>query len=155
MCHRKCPVHKYGPLLAIAILAGCGFKEYRDVSALPENAPLVNQEYLLREELLLHAVARNNNKVTDYYTITTKPGFAGRYVVFRRVLPVGTLLRIKQVQECTTWLCSDKQLLVELPGLPYSDHPITVRDTFDGIDMLTYENGRATINPHLLESAKR
>jgi hypothetical protein len=142
--------------LAISI-AGCEFATYRDVSSRVENAALIGQEYRTHEEVLIHAVTMDPNyrKVTDIYTLTPKPGFAGREVVFQRPLPAGSLLRVVRVEECTNWWCYRTQLIVELPGMAFGDHPISVSETFGGHDIFKLEKGQRVISTPLLEPIRK
>jgi hypothetical protein len=66
-------------------------------------------------------------KVIDYYVITRTPGFMGRYVISRNVIPAGTTARIVRIERCTNWWCRESRIIIKLPSEQYGDHPVTVR----------------------------
>ena len=95
-------MNKYSLFLLMFILMGCK-AEYEDVSDEPKYSNLINTEYRILEELLVHGVNLGDvrRQEIDIYIVSKKPGGGGRYIIKKFGLEVGSKIRINKVLHCT------------------------------------------------------
>ena len=93
-------------LLVAATIAFACDAAYVEMTGSPYDS-VVGIEFRTRRELIIHGVlapGSEGNADADWYTVTPRPGIAGREVVSRSVLPPGTVMRIERVLLCENCL---------------------------------------------------
>lgn len=102
-------------IISIPLLA-CD-SEYIDVSNEVEYMGLIGNKYESLEKLKLHGVttSRNYSEKVDVYIVSRAPGSSGPEVLFRRNLPVGTIVEVTKVLRCENCLPQRVDLIVTVP----------------------------------------
>lgn len=90
-------------LVFVALLIhGCKQK-LEDVSSAESFKKLIGKEFYTTKPLRIHGITMDTNyrKVIDHYTLTKEPGMSGPEVVFSSSVPVGAIVNINKVLQCS------------------------------------------------------
>ncbi len=136
----------------IVFLVSCCTPSYRDVSGSAEYVHLIGREFRTLDEMLIFGYSRDNNFETlDGYVITTKPGIGGREILTREVFPVGSILLIERIMECSNCILAGKRIVVKvISNEAYSGTPVKLREKAN--TFVSRSEGTAVeMNPQLFE----
>lgn len=145
----------------LAVISGCGFVNYEDVSDLPQFAPLVGTSYSTKTPFVIHGINMDQpiGHDTDHYIVYPEPGIAGREVTIRRVLPVGTNFEILGVRECTDCYFDfstqpRREILIRLQCSDrFNDHPVYLAARWGDMEYLETGSEVARLNPRYFDEA--
>ena len=110
---------RFASLLCLGLMGGC-ISTYEDVSKTPEFSDRVGQICTISIPLIAHGISKElgSAKKTDYFSITSRPGFNGPEVTSRETVPAGSTLTIVGAKRCTNCLRTDVKYLVTTSALP-------------------------------------
>lgn len=141
-------------LLLLLTLQGCVTSEYRDISRSTENAAIVGKSYLTREPLIIHGVIpyKAKTKSIGTYVLTPRPGFGGREVLSKEVLPIGTKLSVVGIKKCINCISGTTKVIIKIEGAKrFGGLPVEMNSSFGGRDILVRGAGTARLNRSLFE----
>lgn len=144
-------------LATLAMISGCRFANFANISEQPEFTPLISTSYSTKIPLLIHGVNMDQPiaEDIDQYTITPEPGIGGREIKTRDKLPVGTVFEIKAIWECTNCyldFAPRRKIEIELTAVNCcSDHPVYLRTVWGDMEFLMRENDAASLNSEYFE----
>jgi len=126
-------------------LIGCD-SEYVDVSDEVEYLAFIGKKYESLEMLQIHGVtmSKNYGENLDVYIVSRAPGSSGPEIIFRKNLPIGTIVEVTQVLRCKNCLPSRIEFMVKIPTedlIP--DIPVRL------VNMISenQQTGEFTLNP--------
>jgi len=118
------------PILAVMLLlAGCDAK-FDDASQ--SYSAIIGTQFQIRGELYIFGlpIERGNNKDVRSYVIHPPPGIAGRDLISKARVPVGTKFEIIKVQKCSNCFPfpSYNKYVLRFSNGMYSDAPVYFTD---------------------------
>ena len=117
-------------LFILVFLKGC-LAEYENVSKDSRFNHLIGTKYKTLIVLKIHGITypKSNSKAVYQYDLTEAPGIAGREVIERRDLVIGSIIQIKAVMKCANCLPASIEFVIDIiSGGSELKSPIWMRD---------------------------
>ena len=114
-------------------LFGCGNVNYKDASNQQEYKYLIGNIFKIINNSKIHGYSLNNEKIIHRYLIANQ-GAGNRFIFIRKILPIGTKIKIKKVMICTNCILDFKLRvkyvvdIVPTPNYIISDKEIWMDD---------------------------
>jgi hypothetical protein len=146
-----------GLLVAVSTLAGCAAR-YEDVSSGQETRSLRGLSCTTKVDLIEHGVVAYGGTKKDgasSFSLTPRPGFAGREVVGRKLIPAGHRIKVLSVRNCKNCLSTGAgklDLQVQLDDVE-SPLPIYLAGSFGNVEVLQGSKDGYVLNPKFCEQA--
>ena len=128
-------------LMSMPLLAGgCGMQTtYEDVSEQKQYKSLIGLEY--------RVVRRHSKADVEYVVLQPPPGLTGSEVGFKRLIPQGTILKIKRVLMTNRWFDPPLSLEIMLLNFDLASSARVIIDLMQGNELAnTY-----SLNPNIYQ----
>lgn len=135
-----------------AVSHGCGFVDYEDISSHESYRDLIGKRFETKIELIVHGVNMENPIGTEVhqYSVTPRLGFGGREVRSRKMLPLGSVVKVQRILRCTNcYLDFDPRIEIQLSILSsdkYDDHDVLLGANWIDFQLLKDQGSPATLN---------
>lgn len=136
-------------LMSMPLLAGgCGMQTmYEDVSEQKQYKSLIGLEYRVVAGLYAYGVRRHSKADVEYVVLQPPPGFTGSEVGFKRLIPQGTILKIKRVLMTNRWFDPPLSLEIMLLNFDLASSARVIIDLMQGNELAnTY-----SLNPNIYQ----
>lgn len=140
--------------LLLSLSSTCMAAEIHEADLDPRYVEILGKTFLTKSEFAIHDLSKQDSaeNASPLYIVTGMPGMDGWEIRSRNALPINTIIRVDAIYSCP--LCSllrSEGLIITLVGdEKYENARIEVRETRK-LDVLLYENKKATLNPDFFE----
>jgi len=98
----------------VLFINGCSVPEPIDASDDLRFSKVLEKRYQLLEPLKLHANLVDDYKSKEILSYTISPGYKNRYVLWQKIIPVNTIIKVRKAFKYSNFLFSDYAYIVEI-----------------------------------------